>query len=111
MFFNSFLAFLLLVVLASAVKVCREDEWALIFRLGRLILPRKGPGIFLTIPIIDKMLTINLRSEKDLDEAERVLWEAKTQRGVDHMEIERHLSELAEIRSNLSKGQAGSQMR
>lgn len=102
MYFHSLLAFLLLMILASAVKVCREDEWALVFRLGRLVLPRKGPGIFLTIPIIDKMVKINLRSETDLDEAERLLWEAKTQRGVDQMEIERHLSELTEIRSNLS---------
>ena len=102
MFFHSVLTFFIFILVASALKSCQEYERVLVFRLGRLILPPKGPGIFLTIPIVDKMLKINLRSEKDLEEAERLLWEAKTQKDANQMEIERHLGELAEIRKNLS---------
>jgi len=107
MSFHSVLTFVVLMVVASAIKSCREYERALIFRLGRLILPFKGPGIFLAIPIIDKMLKINLRSKKDLEEAERLLWEAKIQRNANQMEIERHLNELAEMRKNLSDQENG----
>ncbi|NIO20971.1 MAG: hypothetical protein GTN76_09585 [Candidatus Aenigmarchaeota archaeon] len=102
MYFHSVLTFFILILLASSVKSCGEYERVFVFRLGRLILPPKGPGIFLIIPIVDKMLKISLRSEKDLEEAERLLWEAKTQRSANQMEIERHLNELAEIRKNLS---------
>ncbi len=102
MYFHSVLTFFILILLASAVKSCREYERVLVFRLGRLILPPKGPGIFLIIPIVDKMLKISLRSEEDLEEAERLLWEAKTQRSANQMEIEKHLNELAGIRKNLN---------
>jgi len=47
---------------ASAVKICREYERGVVFRLGRLILPPKGPGIFLIIPIVDRMVKIRLRT-------------------------------------------------
>jgi hypothetical protein len=108
MYFHSVLTFFILILLASAVKSCREYERVLVFRLGRLILPPKGPGVFLIIPIVDKMLKISLRSEEDLEEAERLLWEAKTQRSANQMEIERHLNELVEIRKNLSnQGNSG----
>lgn len=109
MYFHSVLTFSILILVASAVKSCREYERVLVFRFGRLILPPKGPGIFIIIPIIDKMLKINLRSEKDLEEAERLLWEAKTQRSANQMEIERHLNELAETRRNLSHQGNGGQ--
>lgn len=102
MYFHSVLTFFILILLASSIKSCGEYERVFVFRLGRLILRPKGPGIFLIIPIVDKMLKISLRSEKDLEEAERLLWEAKTQRSANQMEIERHLNELAEIRKNLS---------
>jgi regulator of protease activity HflC (stomatin/prohibitin superfamily) len=101
MYFHLALTLFILILLASAVKVCQEYERALVFRLGRLILPPKGPGIFLIIPVIDKMFKINLRSEKDLGEAERFLWEAKTQENANQIAIERLLSELADIRKNL----------
>ena len=97
-----FLVILAIMFLASAIRIVKEYELAVIFRLGKYIGKLKGPGLIILIPIIDKMVKINLRSETDLEEAERLLWEAKTQRGVDQMEIERHLSELTEIRSNLS---------
>ena len=47
--------------LANAVKVVREYERGVIFRLGRLI-GAKGPGIFLIIPIVDKMIRVSLRT-------------------------------------------------
>ena len=96
MYFHLALTLFIFILLASAVKACQEYERALVFRLGRLILPPKGPGIFLIIPVIDTMLTINLRSEKDLGEAERFLWEAKTQENANQIAIERLLSELAD---------------
>jgi len=52
----------LLIVLASAIKILREYERAVIFRLGRLI-PAKGPGLILLIPIVDRMERISTRIE------------------------------------------------
>jgi regulator of protease activity HflC (stomatin/prohibitin superfamily) len=57
---------LILVVLAilvfmSAVKVVQEYERGVIFRLGRLI-GAKGPGLFLIIPGIDRMMKVDLRT-------------------------------------------------
>lgn len=49
-----------LVVLPQAVKICREYERGVIFRLGRFAGIR-GPGLFLIIPIIDKMVRVDLR--------------------------------------------------
>ena len=50
-----------MIVLASAVRVLREYERGVIFRLGRLI-AQKGPGLILLIPIIDKMVRVDLRT-------------------------------------------------
>jgi regulator of protease activity HflC (stomatin/prohibitin superfamily) len=50
-----------LIVLASAVRVLREYERGVIFRLGRLI-AQKGPGLILLIPIIDRMVRVDLRT-------------------------------------------------
>ena len=55
-------AVLLLIFLSSAVRVAREYERGVIFRLGRLKSPPKGPGLFLLIPIIDKMVRVDLRT-------------------------------------------------
>lgn len=55
------LVVILLLFLASAVKVAREYERGVIFRLGRL-LGIKGPGIFLLIPVVDKMVKVDLRT-------------------------------------------------
>ena len=55
-----FLTLLLLVILSSSVKIVQEYERGVIFRLGRLI-AAKGPGLFLIIPIIDRMVRIDLR--------------------------------------------------
>jgi len=47
-------------ILASAVRILKEYERGVIFRLGRLI-GEKGPGLILLIPIIDKMQKVSLR--------------------------------------------------
>jgi regulator of protease activity HflC (stomatin/prohibitin superfamily) len=52
---------LLVLFLVSAVKVAREYERGVIFRLGRLLEP-KGPGLFLLIPIVDRMVRVDLRT-------------------------------------------------
>lgn len=52
---------LVLLFLSSAIKVLREYERAVIFRLGRLI-NVKGPGLILLIPVIDKMVRVSLRT-------------------------------------------------
>src|SRR5918996_222444 len=55
------LAVFLLIILASAIRILREYERGVIFRLGRLI-AQKGPGLILLIPIIDQMVRIDLRT-------------------------------------------------
>ena len=50
-----------LLILVNAIKVVREYERGVIFRLGRLI-GAKGPGLFFIIPIIDKMVKVSLRT-------------------------------------------------
>ncbi|MFQ6105922.1 MAG: slipin family protein [Candidatus Hydrothermarchaeaceae archaeon] len=47
-------------LISSAVKIVREYERGVIFRLGRLV-GAKGPGLFFIIPIIDKMIKVDLR--------------------------------------------------
>jgi len=46
---------------ASSVRVLREYERAVVFRLGRLI-AEKGPGLILLIPMIDRMVRVDLRT-------------------------------------------------
>src|SRR6188768_2657012 len=54
--------FILLIFLSAAVKVAREYERGVVFRLGRLLQPPKGPGLFLLIPVIDRMVRVDLRT-------------------------------------------------
>ena len=54
------LILIIIVILAAAIKIVREYERGVIFRLGRL-LGAKGPGIFFIIPIFDNMIKIDLR--------------------------------------------------
>ena len=51
-----------IVILASAIKVFKEYERGVIFRLGRVIGAR-GPGLFFIIPVIDKVVKISLRTQ------------------------------------------------
>ena len=54
------IAFIILMLILSAIRVAKEYERGVIFRLGRLI-GEKGPGLFLLIPIMDRMVKIDLR--------------------------------------------------
>ncbi|MCF8108861.1 MAG: slipin family protein [Desulfohalobiaceae bacterium] len=58
----TYLPIIVLVVLflASAIKVLNEYQRAVVFRLGR-VLKAKGPGLIILIPIIDKMVKVSLR--------------------------------------------------
>ena len=49
------------IVLVSGIKILREYERAVIFRLGRMVAPR-GPGITYVIPLIEKMVRVDLRT-------------------------------------------------
>jgi regulator of protease activity HflC (stomatin/prohibitin superfamily) len=49
------------IVLATSIRVLREYERGVIFRLGRLI-AQKGPGLIFLIPIIDRMVRVDLRT-------------------------------------------------
>ena len=53
--------FLAVAFLVSAIKILREYERAVVFRLGRVI-GAKGPGIIILIPFIDKMVRIDMRT-------------------------------------------------
>jgi regulator of protease activity HflC (stomatin/prohibitin superfamily) len=53
---------LLILFLISAIKVAREYERGIIFRLGRLLPEPKGPGLFILIPIVDRMVKVDLRT-------------------------------------------------
>jgi regulator of protease activity HflC (stomatin/prohibitin superfamily) len=52
---------LLFAILAAAVRIVKEYERGVIFRLGRVI-GAKGPGLFFIIPIIDRMVKVNLQT-------------------------------------------------
>ncbi len=56
--------FILIIVgfLASAIKILNEYERGVIFRLGRALPQPKGPGMILLIPVLDKMVRIDLRT-------------------------------------------------
>jgi regulator of protease activity HflC (stomatin/prohibitin superfamily) len=54
--------FLIVLFLFSAIKVAREYERGIIFRLGRLLPNPKGPGLFILIPVVDRMVKVDLRT-------------------------------------------------
>src|SRR5437879_8442549 len=54
--------FLLVIYVIGAVKVLREYERGVVFRLGRLFPSPKGPGLFFLIPIVDRMVRVDLRT-------------------------------------------------
>jgi regulator of protease activity HflC (stomatin/prohibitin superfamily) len=55
-----FVIFLVVYFLSSAIKILREYERGVVFRLGRVI-PVKGPGLVIIWPIIDKIVKVGLR--------------------------------------------------
>jgi regulator of protease activity HflC (stomatin/prohibitin superfamily) len=58
--FLLFVVFLGIVILANAIRIVREYERLVVFRLGRLI-GERGPGVVLLIPIIDRAVKVGLR--------------------------------------------------
>ncbi|MBU2234789.1 MAG: slipin family protein, partial [Proteobacteria bacterium] len=52
---------LVVMFLASAIRILNEYERAVIFRLGRVI-DTKGPGLIILIPVVDKMVKIDMRT-------------------------------------------------
>lgn len=59
-FFLFFIVLFVVLILVNAIRILREYERGVIFRLGRLI-NTKGPGLIILIPFIDKMVKISLR--------------------------------------------------
>jgi regulator of protease activity HflC (stomatin/prohibitin superfamily) len=58
----AFLLILVIFFLSSAIKILKEYERGVIFRLGRVLGTPKGPGLILLIPIVDKMVKVSLRT-------------------------------------------------
>jgi regulator of protease activity HflC (stomatin/prohibitin superfamily) len=54
--------FLVGLFFVSALRIVREYERAIVFRLGRLFPEPKGPGLFFRIPIVDKLVKVDLRT-------------------------------------------------
>jgi regulator of protease activity HflC (stomatin/prohibitin superfamily) len=54
------IAIVVIMILSSMIKIVREYERGVVFRLGRLM-PARGPGIILLIPYIEKMIKVDLR--------------------------------------------------
>ncbi len=54
-------AIVIIFILASAIRILREYERGVVFRLGRLI-GAKGPGLIILIPIVDRMVRVDLRT-------------------------------------------------
>ena len=52
---------LLVVIVAAAVRIVKEYERGVIFRIGR-VMGAKGPGLFFIIPVIDRMIKVDLRT-------------------------------------------------
>jgi len=52
---------LLILFLSAAIKILREYERGVVFRLGRVLKRCKGPGLVIIIPIIDKLVRVSLR--------------------------------------------------
>lgn len=55
------LGVIVIILLSSAIRILKEYERGVIFRLGRLV-GSKGPGIILLIPFIDRMVRVSLRT-------------------------------------------------
>ncbi len=56
------IALIVATVLISAIKVVKEYERGVIFRLGRVQGGPKGPGLFVLLPFVDRMVKIDLRT-------------------------------------------------
>jgi len=54
--------FLLVLYLIAAVRIPREYQRCIVFRLGRLVPEPRGPGLFFRIPIVDQVIFVDLRT-------------------------------------------------
>src|SRR5918998_5199857 len=54
-------AVFILILMAASIRVVQEYERGVVFRLGRVLQGAKGPGLFFIIPIIDRMVKVNLQ--------------------------------------------------
>ena len=52
---------IVVLILSQAIKIVKEYERGVVFRLGRVV-GAKGPGLILLIPIIDRMVKVSLRT-------------------------------------------------
>lgn len=59
--FGGVILFFLIVLGSAMIRIVQEYERGVIFRLGRVI-GAKGPGLFLMVPIVDKMIKVDLRT-------------------------------------------------
>ena len=59
--FATSLLIFLIIIIASAIRILKEYERGVIFRLGRMV-GSKGPGIIFLIPLIDRMVKVSLRT-------------------------------------------------
>ena len=60
--YGIFLVVLIIFFLYNAIKILKEYERGVIFRLGRVLARAKGPGLIILIPIVDKMVRVSLRT-------------------------------------------------
>jgi len=60
--YGLFLIILIIFFLYNAIKILKEYERGVIFRLGRVLDRPKGPGLIILIPIVDKMVRVSLRT-------------------------------------------------
>ncbi len=60
--FNPIVVLIIIIIMAlfSSIKILKEYERAVVFRLGRLV-PARGPGLIIIIPVLEKMVRISLR--------------------------------------------------
>ena len=57
-----FVIVVVVILLASAIRILKEYERGVIFRLGRVLGKPKGPGLIILIPVIDRMVKVSLRT-------------------------------------------------
>ncbi|HEX2420239.1 MAG TPA: SPFH domain-containing protein, partial [Acidimicrobiia bacterium] len=55
-------AILVVTILRSAIRILPEYERGVVFRLGRVTGPPRGPGLILLIPVIDRLMRVSLRT-------------------------------------------------
>ena len=58
-----FLIFIIAIYLINSVKILREYERGVVFRLGRILSSPKGPGVILIFRPFDQMVRVSLRQE------------------------------------------------